>query len=370
VSSLFAWWSTYSTQEYLDVRRALQSVRPIPEVRHVKAGRTAERVLKYIVGSHRSFRGCHTFEGKRVPSRTGQGRHEIDMIVITEKKLYILECKNWSGTLRVDQRGKWIHDNEWHHRSVTHEDLVSRNREKLESLLVYLADRGITIAPQECQQRVIFMNPNLTILSRAISGNRNVITPDRLMTYLERQGQHSPSIQHRVFAAAIHMLLEEEAANKITDGLFGRLGGAAHALLLHELGTLPTWDRIYLYGSRVLLGHIIHTDLFADGMVTPHERRGSIHIKLVRNRLLGLVNAILKFRRPVGLEIRDIDDRLVERCDGRMDGQVRILLAGGEKIHEPWCTMVPNPMPDRPELAQIPMVHIRKIVYGKCQPSR
>src|SRR6056297_968826 len=86
---------------------AKSKTEPKYEDPEVMAGRRAETMLRHIVDGHVKFRGSHCFTGKRVYNKALGHKNEIDLIVVSDKQLYILECKNWSGSL-VKRDGKWV----------------------------------------------------------------------------------------------------------------------------------------------------------------------------------------------------------------------------------------------------------------------
>src|SRR5262245_23925921 len=63
-----------------------------------RAGDQGEAWLQLLMGSSKSYKGADLFVGKRVPS--GNMRREIDLILVTARRLYVFEVKNWSGRLR------------------------------------------------------------------------------------------------------------------------------------------------------------------------------------------------------------------------------------------------------------------------------
>ena len=74
------------------------------------AARRSERAAKRLVSLHHSTNFGHIFSNTRVPrdpTASAMGRYELDLLVITPRRVVNLEIKNWSGKLRV-QRDQWV----------------------------------------------------------------------------------------------------------------------------------------------------------------------------------------------------------------------------------------------------------------------
>ena len=83
---------------------------PPQEERIILAGRRGESFLKTYISSHEKFKSSHVFPSRRLNNLDGKGRKEIDMIIVTDRKIYVIECKNWSGELHVNG-DTWVHTN-------------------------------------------------------------------------------------------------------------------------------------------------------------------------------------------------------------------------------------------------------------------
>src|SRR5438067_2419744 len=95
-------------ERWAEVRRA-SSFAERPEV---AAGRRGELNTRRWVGQHLKTRFGAVFGGKRVPRdmrAASMGRYEIDLVVVTPRRVVALETKNWSGRLRLDGE-RWVHE--------------------------------------------------------------------------------------------------------------------------------------------------------------------------------------------------------------------------------------------------------------------
>lgn len=296
-----------SLKEHVDTwyKYIKSNTKPEYEDPEIEAGRRTEDLLNNIVDNHYQFKGSHSFSGKRVYNDLLGHKNEIDLIVVSDKKLYVLECKNWSG--RLTKRGdKWIqikNRKNKQYSEIEHDDVVLKNNEKLKALLRYLNSKGLDVKFSDCAQKTILMNKNLAIDSEEIYNSNAVIPPDKLDTYLGKQ-KNSLAPHQRFFASIINIILDEESSGKVIDGLFKRIGGHQHKQLIHEINTLPTWDKVVLYGTKVLSGDVIKSDknIFKSAYKVPFDRTQKIKIRILRSKSLFLVKSVLNIGRPIGLD--------------------------------------------------------------------
>ncbi|MEW6737315.1 MAG: nuclease-related domain-containing protein, partial [Acidobacteriota bacterium] len=156
----------------------------------VSAGRQAEAWLQSLIEKHINYKGAQLFAGKRVSSSKRRGKREIDLIIVTPTKLYIIEVKNWSGQLFV-HGGDWVHIKR-DGRQKPYHNLVEYNNEKRTILLEYLSEQGIKLASEQISQKVIFPNRKLQV-DNLIHDNPEVITADKLMVFLNQQKRNNIS---------------------------------------------------------------------------------------------------------------------------------------------------------------------------------
>ena len=302
-------------------------INPIAEEGHILAGRDAEDLLLIIVDENYSFRGCHSFVGKRVPNLDGKGRREIDLIVITAKKMYIIECKNWSGTLTTEGNN-WVQTTKRNGQisRKEHENVLHVNRLKMQLLIANLKNMGIDLRSSLVCQKVILMNSNLQILSPGISTHPDVITADRLAGYLNSQNANKLKTHEQLFSAVIGVLLDEEIKGKVLDGLgVERIGDEHHDRLIETIRELGTWDRVFLNGTKILSG-----DIWKSSISNIFKNRQSIddvkniQVRFVRSKWLGFFKALFKIGKPISLDLYDARGKLIDRVEANPHGIVRI----------------------------------------------
>jgi hypothetical protein len=319
---------------------------PVAEDGWVKAGREAEDLLRQLVNENFSFRGCYSFAAKRIPDPQNQRRREIDLIVVTAKKMYVIECKNWSGTLKIDG-DRWVQTSGG--KVKHHDDVLLLNTLKMRLLIAYLQREGIRVQPDRICQKVIFMNKKLDIQSLVIEKNFDVITPERLDEYLSAQNNQL-KFHEKLLSSVIGLLLDEELKGVVLDGLaIERVGGENHERLIQVIGQLPTWDKIFLHGTKILSGDIIKSsaNIYADPRQLPFDRIKEIRVKLVKSKWWGFIKALLRVGRPIGLDLYDDRGKLLAATTGNPHGLMRIMEAG-------------SPQPNDVGICQID-----RVVYGR-----
>lgn len=325
-------------------------IKPIEEDPEILAGREAEDLLRNIVDEHYQFSGCHSFSSKRVFNPYANHKNEIDLIVVTEKMLYLLECKNWGGRLKKIN-GSWVQykrNKDGSIRTITHDDVAEKNEEKRKVLLNYLLSQGINIASKNCVQRIILMNKNLVIDSPEIYNDSRVIPPDQLDKYLSKQ-ETRLKMHERFFASVIKLLLDKEVSQKIIGGLFDILGKKDFRRLIDVISALPTWDKVVLHGTKIISGDVRKSDrhIFKSAYKIPFDKIKKIKIRFVRSKGLFLAKSLLNIGKPIALDLYDVNGNLIQSTEGHPDGIIRIQPAGS------------------PECIDIPIFQAEEIIYGK-----
>jgi hypothetical protein len=254
----------------------------------VQFGRDAELVLHDLVTTHFNHKGAHLFAGRRVPCPRRRMRREIDLIVLTPRMISLIEVKSWSGEL-IDRGATWVQvrrgGDELHH-----PNLIADNLEKRAAFLDYLRQQGLAREgdfTRYVSQKIVFMNPNLTV-SPSIRAHPDVITRDKLAGFLDRQP--AAGLAQRVFCSVIEFCVGSESAQNVT----GNIGGEQFAALVRCVADIRTWDRLRLYGGKVLTGDLLQ--LHAGGRHLPREEiaRGPMRVAWSRGKW-GLFKALTGF---------------------------------------------------------------------------
>ncbi|WP_310428660.1 nuclease-related domain-containing protein [Chamaesiphon sp. VAR_48_metabat_135_sub] len=344
--------SVASWQDHFEVWHKIRktNLSPIEEDGGILAGREAEDKLRVIVSENYSFRGCHSFAAKRLPDPRNRRRREIDLIVVTAKRLYVIECKNWGGSLTISiDRDRWIQKTSTG-RTIEHENVLSLNTLKMKLLVEYLRNRGISIEPDRVCQKLILMNKSLRITSGLIAKNLDVITPDRLEEYLAKENNKLKP-HEQLFSSAIGLLLDEELKGKVLDGLeIERVGGQNHDQIIEEIGKIATWDKIFLHGTKILTGDIIDRYLPSiyqhDNPVTLDQIK-EIRIVFSKFKWGGFAKALFRLGRPISLDLYGSQSKLLAKTSGDPSGVIEIQEAGS------------------PTRTRVNLCEIDRIVFGK-----
>lgn len=271
--------------------REVVSVAPTTEDPVVLGGRQAEHFLHTLVESHFNFKGASLYPNKRVPA--GYCRREIDLIVVTAKRIHIIEIKNWSGSLRIVGH-QWVQTNRDGHK-IEHPNLVADHQDKNLALIKYLCSQGVQLDPKVqtkyLSNKVIFMNPRLDVQDRAIADHPDVLLPHRLNSYLNQQRRSG--VGERILGSLVQWCLDSESADVVMDGYFGSLTPDKVAGVRAAVEQLGTWDALHYFGSRVEIGDLIHVSV--GGAVVSREQIGSrcsCPVRWTRHKTLGLIKAL------------------------------------------------------------------------------
>jgi hypothetical protein len=268
----------------------MMRVRPHAELPEVLAGARGELSLRRVMGRHQSSRFGHIFGGKRVPrdpANPAAGRYEIDLVVVTPRRIAIIEVKHWSGTLRLDGE-QWVYQR----RSGevrAFDSLVEHNDSKVRALHQHLQATGLDVPRDRFSQVVVFTHPRLDLDER-LAAHPNVFTLYDLQVSGSRFGR-GVSGSELLLARLIERCAKPETASKLTDGLLEMMTPATTAKIAEVVGRLRTWDVVRLHGGRELIGDLLwvraggrRTDALAAG------RTASLH--WWRGKLWGLVPLI------------------------------------------------------------------------------
>ena len=283
IDRLKEWWLLLDTVEHIED--------PIAE-----AGRQAEAFLQTLVETNLKYKGAYCFLGKRVYSNNHKHKFEIDLIVLTKKHIYFLEVKNWSGKV-VRKNNEWLQIR-MNGKTITHPDLTKYNSQKQQALVSFLKNNHIDLKQKFFSQKVIFMNSNLQ-LSSEIYKNSDVIPFQHLQDYLKTQ--KGVSVSERVVHSIIDICLESEKSAIIIDGLFDAMNKDTFYRTQQLLSGLETWDKVILYGGRVVTGDLLKLYTTAKNIDLKKLPSGTkCKVTWNRSKVLGLAQ-ILLIKKSLGM---------------------------------------------------------------------
>lgn len=240
-------------------RRAILAVEPQAEDDAVAAGRSAELALRGLMQDSHALKTARIYHSKRVPKVMGRadgtlpgggGRYEIDLIVVTPRQMTVIEIKNWSGALRVEN-GNWVQARRGGD-EIDHGPVEALNRKKLDVLTAYLSAKSVR-SPPLLAARVMLWNTNLQ-LPEELLADPAVIPRGKIDSYLAAHKQ--PGFGARLMNAVMSLVLEGEARD-IGAKRVRPLGRWKMRKLHRALDALNGFDHVELVGGKVLAGDLL-----------------------------------------------------------------------------------------------------------------
>ncbi|MEO6812162.1 MAG: nuclease-related domain-containing protein, partial [Isosphaeraceae bacterium] len=269
----------------------VQKVQPNDELADVIGGRDGELLLKELIGSSNGLKHARLLAGRRIPSNRQGRRREIDLIACTPTLIQLIEVKNWSGRL-VIQNNAWRQVRR-NGEVVDHGDLIGENLLKRDAVIEYLADHGLNLDDKTIQDqivpKVIFTNPGLE-LSPEVEARPDVITRRELVDYLKQPSQ--PSLARRLIAFCLGQ--GAGATNRRVNP--GRIPAAQYHQIVALLSETETWDELHLHGTRILHGDLIGLRIgprtYRKSELKPIVSRRPIRLRWTRGRFWGFLKAV------------------------------------------------------------------------------
>jgi hypothetical protein len=223
------------------------------------AGEEAEDNLKNVVFSQKNLSGSRLWTGKRVKFENDSGKNEIDLILLTQEKIYLFECKGVSGQLHIDSNNLWTiskqeYDNGRKTGNVIKKELpnfIEILDVKKKKLLQHLLENNLIISNDQIEIKIIFMNRNLKLSSISKKCNEIIVHSD-LQQYLTSVSQdHDNSQFIRIIHALIKFIYDNEQKNIASQKIAKKSPVALNFEYISRIiDCLPTWDFIYLDGEQ------------------------------------------------------------------------------------------------------------------------
>lgn len=240
-------WNKIFNQKYI----------PPKEDNVILSGRFGENFLKEYISKHPKFNNCKIFCCKRIFNRSLNRKNEIDMIVISDKKIYVIECKNWKGDVIINNN-IWKYITNVNGQScVTIYDGVNNKQNPVELtkdksviLYKYLKDNGISLDIDDIDYKVIFINKNMKVFGDI--DKSHIILYDELYNYMNREDTDSnDTLLHNIFISLLNLFIDEESVNIINNNLSPKIGKENRKNMIRYIESLPSWDYVKLgpYGG-------------------------------------------------------------------------------------------------------------------------
>ena len=233
------------------------------------AGERGEERAESVIGALEKDHQLESYSSLRVPKASARGKHEIDLLVLSPKRLLALEVKHWGGRLTIDG-SSWVQTTS---RGETrrHEDPIRSNQKKLDDLVTYLNKQGVEFDPANSRGALVLTNPRLEI-DPEVARREDVVDLRSLESFVERE---TGRFGRGFFARIKRSLFGPRAAIKEYDRV------------VEILGRLPTWDRLHLHGGRIVKGDIRGKGIdLHDGRVVGRRSTSDLFIRYPRSLLL------------------------------------------------------------------------------------
>jgi hypothetical protein len=211
-------------------------------------GDEGEKKLKQFILSNKNFSKSIIFSSKRIFDSDVNHKREIDIIVLTKKNIYIIECKNWAGEIVAfdEKKDTIMYRSNPSAKIEKRENPVKLNNYKLRLLHSLINKKIGPIAIERFVNKVIFINKNMTYPEN-LKDSANVITYTTLSSYFSSQetGQ-AFNFQKVLLSGLLKLITTEENAAKTLESKYGELPNFTK--ILRFLDKLPTWDYMTLIG--------------------------------------------------------------------------------------------------------------------------
>ncbi len=185
------------------------------------AGNNGESEFAELLGQIKRIR---VFKNKRIKD-DGAGLHEIDFIVLDGKKIYLIEIKNWSGSVSVNEDDQWIQKSK--QRSINHSNPLKKLLRNTSFFVAHLRSLGFDLKGYEIYPQVIFMNNSLR-LTKELKNSIYIKTGRDFLAMLNRK--------KRFLKFKKQITFDEK--------------------LVNILNSLTIFSKLHLYGGAELCGNI------------------------------------------------------------------------------------------------------------------
>ena len=230
-------------ERFQTVSRNRRRHHPVPEV---SVGRRAELHVESMLAARLRHTAYDYFAGLRIPYRGG--RREIDFVITAPDELWLVELKNWTGFVGLDDGGRVVQHRSGGRGVVDHGRLLRDMETKQRALERYLR-RALDDVPRLWNVLVFY--------------NRQVQLDERLATRDDLDVVRLPEL--------LSALPEPSESRSGVFGFFRRLFGGDTddeqqklpavsepvRAAKEELASLGTWDLLALHGGQIISGDLV-----------------------------------------------------------------------------------------------------------------
>lgn len=276
-----------------------------------RAGRLAElRVAKLFEG----IPGVEVYQSLRLPDPGNRGRREIDIVLLTKRDLFVVEVKNWSGSLHLNHEGRWVQIRN-NGSTVVHSNVLEDLNYRVDLLESYIERRGITLPAGIMQQKVFLVNRGCRP-EQAITMQREVISADQWEHFFKN------SLVQKDSGWLKNALSSEKAERTLSE--------LERKQLRYILSTAPTWDRLELEDGKIVVGEFQgFKGRSSDTQILAFAKRSSVSQMVMTHRQSWINNIFGTPKVLILVTLRDYRDGNVnlsskkQRSDSCLQTKVR-----------------------------------------------
>ncbi|KAH7294599.1 hypothetical protein KP509_27G009000 [Ceratopteris richardii] len=169
----------------------------------------------------------------RIPRANDEGKKAVDLVILTGRKLYLVEVKSSSNKIKRDADGSWYEKYE-DGSSIKHGNVIQDVKERVALLESYLVRRGFKLPSEFIHSAVVFSNPECRV-DECILRIPGVFSSTQWKSLLSKKAQ-----KHKLGWMSPHK------RHLLTMSLYQQL--------FCILKTAPTWDRLTFEDGGIVLG--------------------------------------------------------------------------------------------------------------------
>lgn len=201
----------------------------------------SDGLLKLSVGkSFQALYGGIVYQALRIPDTGGREHQVLDVVLLTDRDLYIFSVQDLSGIVRSGGDGIWL-ETDMNGNVVEHPNAVTQLKDKAAVLAQYIIRRGAILPKDFLKLRVVFANA----MARP---EQEILLLPEVLSY-----DRWEDIQKKASSSSFFGI-----ASSISSPSTIRSPVASQYSQLHYiLSTAPTWDRLELRGGGILFGDFV-----------------------------------------------------------------------------------------------------------------
>jgi Holliday junction resolvase-like predicted endonuclease len=277
-----------SLKTRLESRRKLNKTIKQLEDPEDTAARFAENYVREFIQTNLRFRDAYAFVSKRIPSKDGSRRYEIDLIIVTKKQIHVIEVKNWSGSLKESGQS-WIQTKR-DGRVINHQKMTDLNSTKSHALQSFLRSKNVSIESSFFITKIVFVNKRLRI-DPVIENDPRIVTYNDLDKYMNQQ--KGTSFGERLIHSIIEHTFTVSKRTRILKKKFSSMTQDQFEQIRKELESLRSWDKLLLFGGKILTGDALYISHDQGRLNLKDQYSGySVKFKWTRNKGMNLIKAI------------------------------------------------------------------------------